>query len=68
MQKNTKTRFDLTEFLCPLEQPCPTEIAYWAKNDVTILPGPHIEWLTLNLANLIFVWANALKEFESQLQ
>jgi len=32
----------LTELV--IEQPCPTEIDYRAKNYVTILTGPHIEW------------------------
>ena len=46
-----------------LGQICPTQMAYWAKNYVTILTraanwktywGPHIEWLTLiRKANLV---------------
>jgi len=28
-------------------QLCPTQMAYWGKNYVTVWPGPHIEWLWL---------------------
>ena len=49
-----------TMFMC-LAQLCPTQMAYWAKNYVTVLAraahwmtyywGPHIEWLILILAS-----------------
>ena len=46
-------------------QPCPTQMAYWAKNYVTNLAraahwityrwGPHIEWLIVILADYLYL-------------
>ena len=57
----------------PLKQPHPTEIAYWAKNDVTILIRA-AHWMTLmrathwmtyfDLSKLNLVRANVLIAFE----
>ena len=34
-----------------LEQPCLTQMAYWAKHHVTISTRAHIEWLPMILSN-----------------
>jgi len=43
-----KNTFWFDRIFMPTRTAMSNQIAYWAKNDVTILPGPHIEWLTLN--------------------
>ena len=51
-----------------IDQLCPTEIAYWAKNYVTILIRAAHLMTFFDLSKLNLVSTNVLKAFDSQLQ